>query len=74
MAKKTITKVKAKPIRKAKAFYIRPRFYGCKVGTIAPQFPKRRMGGLFFLDDRLTQDEMEYLFTVIGMTKEIEYR
>jgi hypothetical protein len=58
---------------KPKKYYINPAFYGCKIGTIPPTTFVRKQGGVFLLDSRLTQQEMAYLYEVIG-TEAIIYK
>jgi len=67
-----MAKKKSDPVKRKK-YYIKPSYIGKKFCTIAPINPARRLGGMFWLDDKLTQKELEYLYIAIGYAG-IEYK
>lgn len=68
-----MAKKETKPVKRhVKKYHIKSNYFGCKVGTIPPSFMKDKRG-VVYLDENLSQEYLEYLFTVIGH-EGIEYR
>ena len=55
----------------SKKYKVNPEFKGKTVWTSAPIKFKRADGGKFLLNDKLTQKELEYLYEVQNVRKEV---
>jgi len=62
--------VEEKNVRKQK-YSIKPEFVGMTIWTSAPVGYKRKDGGKFVLNDKLSVKDLQYLYEVQNVRKEI---